>query len=523
VILTIKARLILIAGLFVLSSLAGLFVLFHSLNKQAALEDARFRLQKIETDILDLRRNEKDFLQSKSLDFVHIFQQDAKSIQKEITALSDLFDAFSFDASKLQKTAHVIQRYEHLFNKVVQHQTRLGLDHKSGLYGDLRHAIHQAEKEFKLLGYHELLVDMLTLRRNEKDFMLRGLLTYVERFHTNHTTLLHKVEKLSLNTVQKQQIKTNLIRYRTAFDAFTTEKQTLGLTLNDALLGELEATFETIELHLLSSIKSLNQTTTQEVRDIKSVNTTLVILMTSFVTFILMMAVRAIQRKVSSLQTLLSKIAREKDLTVALDNNDKDEIGKMRCSMYHLIKAFKEVLQHLARQSSETAAVSAELSRTSEQIGKRAQEEQARIQSAVEHNTRINQSLTLSTDKIKTAQGDIHHASKELSSVRTLIVRLIQSVSETSERESALAEQLEQLNRDADQVKQILTVISDIADQTNLLMRPLKRHVQENMDEALRLLLMKYVNSQNAPSVASQRLIQLLESSFNPSNRLAAQ
>ena len=35
--------------------------------------------------------------------------------------------------------------------------------------------------------------------------------------------------------------------------------------------------------------------------------------------------------------------------------------------------------------------------------------------------------------------------------------------------ETALASQLEQMSKDAEQVKQILTVISDIADQTNLL------------------------------------------------------
>jgi len=49
------------------------------------------------------------------------------------------------------------------------------------------------------------------------------------------------------------------------------------------------------------------------------------------------------------------------------------------------------------------------------------------------------------------------------------VIKLKDEVELASEEETALAQQLEQMSKDAEQVKQILTVISDIADQTNLL------------------------------------------------------
>ena len=49
------------------------------------------------------------------------------------------------------------------------------------------------------------------------------------------------------------------------------------------------------------------------------------------------------------------------------------------------------------------------------------------------------------------------------------MIKLKDEVELASEEETALAGQLEQMSKDAEQVKQILTVISDIADQTNLL------------------------------------------------------
>jgi len=46
---------------------------------------------------------------------------------------------------------------------------------------------------------------------------------------------------------------------------------------------------------------------------------------------------------------------------------------------------------------------------------------------------------------------------------------MIKKITETSEMESVMAQELERLNNDASQIKEVLNVIGDIADQTNLL------------------------------------------------------
>ena len=60
-------------------------------------------------------------------------------------------------------------------------------------------------------------------------------------------------------------------------------------------------------------------------------------------------------------------------------------------------------------------------------------------------------------------------AGEKLEFAKNEVMILKNEVELASESETALAQQLEQMSKDAEQVKQILTVISDIADQTNLL------------------------------------------------------
>jgi len=60
-------------------------------------------------------------------------------------------------------------------------------------------------------------------------------------------------------------------------------------------------------------------------------------------------------------------------------------------------------------------------------------------------------------------------AGEKLESAKNEVVMLKNEVELASEAETTLSGQLEQMSKDAEQVKEILTVISDIADQTNLL------------------------------------------------------
>src|SRR5690606_5365694 len=75
------------------------------------------------------------------------------------------------------------QRYHDSFIALTELQETIGLDPKSGLYGELRKAVHSIEEMAEASQAYDVLYHMLMLRRHEKDFMLRLDPVYVQRFN----------------------------------------------------------------------------------------------------------------------------------------------------------------------------------------------------------------------------------------------------------------------------------------------------------------------------------------------------
>ena len=75
--------------------------------------------------------------------------------------------------------------YGRRFDDLVTLQQEIGLDRNSGHYDLLRKAAHELEAGLSELGNDRMLVQLLQLRRNEKDLMLRLDSQYAEAFELN--------------------------------------------------------------------------------------------------------------------------------------------------------------------------------------------------------------------------------------------------------------------------------------------------------------------------------------------------
>jgi methyl-accepting chemotaxis protein len=141
----------------------------------------------IESDVLALRRNEKDFLARKDLKYLDKFNKKISQVKKTLSDLERSFAKNNTEATEIRQLTRVLVDYNKHFNALVDAQKKIGLHPKDGLYGELRSAVHGVEellgnKDFKLLS------NMLQLRRNEKDFMLRRDEKYLTRWQDNAAT-----------------------------------------------------------------------------------------------------------------------------------------------------------------------------------------------------------------------------------------------------------------------------------------------------------------------------------------------
>ncbi|MEA1918812.1 MAG: methyl-accepting chemotaxis protein [Campylobacterota bacterium] len=159
----------------------------------------------------------------------------------------------------------------------------------------------------------------------------------------------------------------------------------------------------------------------------------------------------------------------EGDLTQRLQIVGNNEIANVAKFINGFIEKVQDTVVQAKQTSSENASVSEELARTSLQIGQKAEEESSIVSEVSVQGKALQGILTSSIENAKNTESELNGAEETLNGANTLIITLANEINVRSHAEAELADRLSTLSSDANQVKMVLEVIGDIADQTNLL------------------------------------------------------
>ena len=196
---------------------------------------------------------------------------------------------------------------------------------------------------------------------------------------------------------------------------------------------------------------------------------TLVVLAIALVLSILLINISMV-RPLKELENRAKDLAHgEGDLTQRLAIVGKNEISSVSSYINDFIAKVQDTIIQAKSTSSENSSVSEELARTSLQIGQKAEEESGIVSEVSAQGENLQTVLSSSIEEAKSTESELSNAETNLSNVNTLIVSLAEDINIRSSAEAELAERLSSLSSDAQQVKVVLDVIGDIADQTNLL------------------------------------------------------
>ena len=242
----IKHKLISNTAIIVVAMVFMLFLLSFSVG---SLEDdvgVVRSIGDIESGVLELRRNEKDFLARKDLKYLDKFNKKITHIKKTLSDLERSFIENNNDTREIKQLTNVLVDYNKYFKSLVEAQQHIGLNPKDGLYGELRSAVQEVEK---LLGNQEfkLLSNMLQLRRNEKDFMLRLDEKYLTRWQDNASTFVDNINESSLDSSLKSQVIKLLAVYQSSFENLVNAQKEMGLDSNSGIQGVMRATVHQVD------------------------------------------------------------------------------------------------------------------------------------------------------------------------------------------------------------------------------------------------------------------------------------
>jgi len=162
-------------------------------------------------------------------------------------------------------------------------------------------------------------------------------------------------------------------------------------------------------------------------------------------------------------------ISTNHDFTQRMDTNAPTEIREMGISFNTLMSSLQEFLSTSKDASEQNSNISHQLSKTATDVGGSVDHSAKIVQEASTQASIIHNEIVSAIEKAKESKKDMILANTNLEQARDEIVTLTSKVQDTAEAEAQLANSMDTLSKDASEVKTVLVIISDIADQTNLL------------------------------------------------------
>lgn len=423
--------------------------------------------EQVNTDVLKLRKFEKDFLVRKNLKYVDGFINMVKQTQDDISALSIAMTNHNLSTTHTDRLSQLVGAYSELFKKIVDLKTEIGLDPKSGLYADLRSSAHKVEALAEEEADYEILFYTVKLRRFEKDFMLRRDKQYLVNFEEVYTHTLRVIN--DIRPLKLAEMEAALSQYRTNFNDLVAKEIELGLDAYSGSLLNLRKTIHQTEESFAELVVFLNAKINQAVQTAYITLGTLIILIFALIAGLMSLISRAIYAPVQTITERIQTIADDLDLTRLVNHISEDEVGILSKSFDALIASLRDTVNQVQDGSIQVAQASEEMSSITKEVGNASEQQQQEIEQAV---TAINE-MTATIQSIAASANGAAEAVKDVTTeigrgktvsgeARSEIVLL------NSEVEGAV-KAIEVLQKDSENIGDILSTISAIAEQTNLL------------------------------------------------------
>ena len=250
---SLRLKLLIQFGILIALSSILMGVTIYTFKKMSEYNEVKTITHDLSTTLLQIRKCEKDFLlqdltnevffQTGKSKFITKFDEHSKTAIEQLQVLenSNAIQKINF-VDSIQLAEKYLQEYAAIFHKMTDAYRVKGYK-DWGHEGELRASIHSIEEGN--FAYDKVL--LLTLRRFEKDFLLRKDLKNVEKFDNT----IVEFKKMAEGNIPLTQA---IDQYSKEFHHVVASEVALGLTLEDGIKKELRTVIHKIE-PLLASVK----------------------------------------------------------------------------------------------------------------------------------------------------------------------------------------------------------------------------------------------------------------------------
>jgi len=343
--LTIKAILMILSFFVSLGFLIVVAMENRDMNELHELGILEKDIKDLNIQMLTLRKHEKDFLARKDVIYLEKFEETINNVDITAKEFKNALIHFGLDTKATDNFNQIIHKYNRIFQQVVNIQQTIGLNPTDGLYGSLRSSVHKVQEYAKESNDKNLLSLVYELRKQEKDFMLRGDKQYLDEFNT-------QLEKLNKNN-KYENILNLLTSYKKDFNKLVEFEEKKGLNSNLGLMGEMRKTIHSSEEKLSNITKVVEQKIEDKTTEIKIFAISFSSIIALLVTLLLLYVSKNISNAVKLGVDIASKIGdgTQKEEVVLTGTSEMVALGNTLEAMKN--KLYGEATQ-LLTQSAQT-------------------------------------------------------------------------------------------------------------------------------------------------------------------------
>ncbi len=391
-------------------------------------------VDKLEIRLLNLRRNEKDFLLRSSTSYLDTFKKNSELF---LTLESELSPILS--SNKLGSSADLrndLLSYKKGFEDLVSAYVQLGLDKESGLfknyYSLLNKAFNSTDKE-----------GQLELTQFDKNVLSGAIMPQGE------------IASMS-----------ELIA---AAKAVTQQEQIIGLKYNEGLLGNTRNLSHNVEEQFKTFSETLTKAVENRRAEIDMIENGITVFVIIVIVALIFQISRTINVRVNRMLTVIHNISDTNNIGLRSDITGKDELASVSHYFNRLLDKFESLIsgsqEKSNRLSASTAAMHNELEDVLRHFNAQAEHTSmmaTSVQEMVSAISEISESTSVAVEGVQQASHNAENG-------RQVVESTVNNIEQLSKTLDSSQNSIASLNNHVEKIGGTVNIIQGIAEQTNLL------------------------------------------------------
>ncbi len=205
-------------------------------------------------------------------------------------------------------------------------------------------------------------------------------------------------------------------------------------------------------------------------------STKLTLLVTLLIVFVIFIAITSLffsKEVINPLEELRARIRAlvegDKDLTRRIKVVRENEFAQSAYAVNDFVGMVQDTVNQVKSLGQENVAIANTITDASHSIYESVEQERAIVSETTQKSQSIKTILDTSMEVSRETQKNVAQANANLEASKAALQQLVEEVGSFIEIEHELTDQLGHLKEDANQVKSVLEIIKEIAEQTNLL------------------------------------------------------